>query len=354
MNISAKKVLEKSPIEASAPCRVDMGGTLDISTFYYTLQHLAPSTVNVALNLRTRVSLHSFRRGYVRISSRGFRTATYVSDRVPFSHPLGLMFAIGSFFQADGIHIDIASGSPPRSALGGSSAAAVALVAAFSELQSRRRIQPALNRKNIAVIAQAVEESVAGVPCGFQDQLAAVYGGVNAWQWQAVAGKYPFRRRVLVTKRRHKHLLKSVLVAYCGIPHESKDINGRWVQQFLSGKRRLQWAEITDLTRHFAIALSRGDYLTAADLMNRETAIRRRLTPDVLDPIGVRLVKAARRHNCGARFTGAGGGGCLWAIGESGAIDQLRGAWQQILASRTQARLLDCDIDSKGLMVGDQ
>jgi D-glycero-alpha-D-manno-heptose-7-phosphate kinase len=83
--------------------------------------------------------------------------------------------------------------------------------------------------------------------------------------------------------------------------------------------------------------------------MNRETAIRRRLTPDVLDPVGVSLVKAARRHGCGARFTGAGGGGCLWAIGETEAIDRLRGSWQKILASRPEARLLDCGIDPEGL-----
>ena len=143
-------------------------------------------------------------------------------------------------------------------------------------------------------------------------------------------------------------------MAYCGIPHESKDINGRWVQRFLSGKSRSVWSEIAELTRQFATAVSSGDHSTAAELMNRETAIRRRLTPDVLDPLGVQLVKAARGHNCGARFTGAGGGGCLWAIGQSDAIDRLRGSWQQILAARTQARLLDCGIDGRGLIVDEQ
>ena len=261
------------------------------------------------------------------------------------------MFAIAAYFNADGIHIDISSGSPPRSALGGSSVAAVSLLAALSALQNRHCGQPVLTRKRIAILAQTIEESVAGVPCGFQDQLAAVYGGVNVWQWHPGGGRNPFVRRVLIAKRRLKQFQNHILVAYCGIPHESRDINGRWVQQFLAGRHRAHWAEIAELTNRFASALSEGRLGVAVDTMNRETAIRRRLTPDVLDSMGRKLVKAALSHNCGARFTGAGGGGCLWAVGEASNIERLRGAWQSILASRAQARLLDSIIDSRGLIV---
>ena len=351
MKKSIRKILEKSPIEASAPCRIDMGGTLDISTFYYPMRHLAPCTVNIALSMRTRVRLLPFKPGKIKISSRGFRSAIFNSDRAPFSHPLGLMFAIAAYFNADGIHIDISSGSPPRSALGGSSVAAVALLAALSELQNQRHGQPVLTRKRIAILAQTIEESVAGIPCGFQDQLAAAYGGVNIWQWHPGDGRNPFIRRVLIAKRRLKQFQNHILVAYCGIPHESRDINGRWVQQFLAGQHRAHWAEIAELTSQFASALSEGRFGIVTDTMNRETAIRRRLTPDVLDSMGRKLVKAALSHNCGARFTGAGGGGCLWAVGEAYDIKSLRGAWQSILSSRAEACLLDSEIDSRGLVI---
>jgi D-glycero-alpha-D-manno-heptose-7-phosphate kinase len=301
--------------------------------------------------MRTRVRLLPYRQGKIKISSRGFRSATFESDRTPFRHPLGLMFAVAAFFNADGIHIEICSESPPRSALGGSSVAAVALMAAFSELQQRSLGQPILSRKQIALLAQAIEESVAGVPCGLQDQLAAAYGGVSLWNWQATSGSSPFRRQVLVARRRLKQFQRHLLVAYCGIPHESRDINGRWVQQYLAGKHRDRWVEIADLTRRFAAAVSAGRIEDAASLMNRETAIRRRLTPDVLDSTGVKLVNAARRSGCGARFTGAGGGGCLWAIGETDAIHRLRRRWQRILGVHPDARLLESDIDSRGLAV---
>jgi D-glycero-alpha-D-manno-heptose-7-phosphate kinase len=123
MDKQLRKILESEPIEASAPCRIDMGGTLDISTFSYPLRHLAPCTFNIALGLRTRVRLQPYARGQIKISSRGFKDAQFPVEVAPFDHPLGLMFATAAYFNARGIHIEIESQSPPRSALGGSSVA---------------------------------------------------------------------------------------------------------------------------------------------------------------------------------------------------------------------------------------
>ena len=52
----------------------------------------------------------------------------------------------------------------------------------------------------------------------------------------------------------------------------------------------------------------------AADAMNRETALRKRMTPEVLDDMGDCLAAAAVQCGCGARFTGAGGGGCILCL----------------------------------------
>jgi D-glycero-alpha-D-manno-heptose-7-phosphate kinase len=85
--------------------------------------------------------------------------------------------------------------------------------------------------------------------------------------------------------------------------------------------------------------------------MNRETAIRREMTPDVLDDVGEKLVNVARQNGCGARFTGAGGGGCLWALGEMEDIDRLRPLWEKSLPPESEACLLEVKVDSKGLVV---
>ena len=351
MDNRLRKLLESNPIETSAPCRIDMGGTLDIPTFYYPLGHLNPCTFNIALGLRTRVRLLPYTKGLIKISSRGFKDAEFPADAAPFDHPLGLMFATAAYFKAQGVHIDIESGSPPRSALGGSSAAAVALVAAFLTLFEHESSDNNFNRRLIALLAYKLEETVAGVPCGSQDQLAAAYGGVHVWYWQDRPGQSHYKRKVAVKKETHKELERRLLLAYCGKPHVSKDINGRWVQQFLAGKNRGRWREIIDQTHRFTAALADHNYRQAAEYMNRETAIRRELTPDVLDNVGQKLVETALQNGCGARFTGAGGGGCIWALGEIENVDRLRPLWEKTLSTRKQACLLDVEIDTKGVMI---
>ncbi len=342
-----KKKLEKGSVTASAPCRIDMGGTLDISTFHLPLRHYRPCTVNLALDMRTRVRISPHTDGRVKISSKGFRSAEYPLLRAPMRHPLGLLFAVAAYFGQAGIHIAVESASPPRSGLGGSSAAAVALIAALTSALGIKD----MSRKKMALLAHAVEGSVAGVVCGIQDQLAAAYGGVNLWTWEGQRERLSFRRSVVVRKRAQGSLKRGLLVAYCGEPHESAQVNRKWVEQFLAGKYRSQWIEIITCTQGFAESLAAEDLSRAIDWMNKETAIRRQMTPEVLDAVGKRLVKEALRNKCGARFTGAGGGGCIWALGSPGRMEALRNRWQQVLASVPTARLLASDIDAHGVRV---
>ena len=352
MSNKLTKILENQPVEASAPCRIDMGGTLDIPIFYYPLRHLAPCTFNIAVALRTRVRLLPYSRDLVKISSRGFESAECRMDSAPFRHPMGLMFATAAYFQAGGVHIEIDSKSPPRSALGGSSAATVALVAAFLKLMHPSSgAQGLMNRRDIALLAYKIEETVAGVPCGIQDQLAAAYGGVHVWHLQANPQKCVFQKKVVIKKSDHNRFARHLLLAYCGMPHESKDINSRWVQQFLDGESRSRWAEIVDCTGTFVDAIAKGNIKRAVSSLIRETQIRRELTPDVVDRVGEKLVGAAENQGCGARFTGAGGGGCIWALGQPEDIDRLRKVWEETLSTTDAGCLLDVKIDSRGVVV---
>lgn len=341
--------LEQGPVETSAPCRIDMGGTLDLSTFYLPLRHLGPCTFNAALNLRTRVRLSPYTEGKLKISSRGFEEFEVDSGQAPFDHPLGLMLAVAAYFGADGVHIQIDSASPPRSALGGSSVAAVALIQSFSSAMALAG-HPMPEPHQVALLAHAIEQSVAGVPCGLQDQLAAVYGGVSGWYWLADPGGPVFRRREIVPPAECTLFSNHLLVAYCGVPHVSKDVNGTWVRAFVAGRRREVWHRIVALSRQMVDALAERQYTQAAALMNRETDLRLEMTPEVLDEIGRQLVDAARKQQCGARFTGAGGGGCVWALGPPDAIRSLEPVWQHILSQRQGAKILETSVDPIGVL----
>ncbi len=342
-----KKILEKNHIQASVPCRVDLGGTLDISTIYLPLHHLSPSSFNIALDLRTKVSLLPWEEGYVKVSSKGFESAVFKNDEAPFNHPMGLMFALANYFDAHGVHINIESSSPPRSALGGSSSAAVAIISAFYKALGKE-----INPEQIAWLAHYIESSVAGVPCGLQDQLAAAFGGVNQWIWK-MGDRYPEFERIPVFENEAdlKAFNSNILIAYCGIPHVSKDINKQWIESFVRGETRLVFKKIADLTKKFSNAVKTRNFKQAADLMNQETKLRLEMTPDVLDKAGKKMFEKAISCDCGARFTGAGGGGCLWAIGEARDIRTLKSFWQEILESIETAKILDTKIENKGIII---
>ncbi|ETR74217.1 MAG: GHMP kinase [Candidatus Magnetoglobus multicellularis str. Araruama] len=333
-------------VTTSAPCRIDFGGTLDISLLHYTLRHLKPCTFNVALDMRTRVTIRPYTKDQVKISSKGFTDASFSADNLPFDHPLGLMFAIASYYRITGAHIHIDSSSPPRSALGGSSTAAVALIAALSSV-----VDETITPHQIAQLAYQIESNVARVPCGIQDQLAAVSGGVNIWHFGASPAAPQFTQECLSPKMDHSDFQKHILIAYCGVPHESKDINGQWIKQFLQGTSRKQWQQIVHLTHTFTKALLNQDWSTVVSTMNDEVGIRLQMTPDVLDKTGKLLRQSAIDNQCAARFTGAGGGGCMWAIGEIANIDKLRDVWQTILNSHSDASLLQNKIADCGVII---
>ncbi|MBF0099984.1 MAG: galactokinase [Desulfobacterales bacterium] len=344
-----QKKLEQQPISVSAPCRIDMGGTLDISTLYYPLNYLKPCTVNMAIDLRTHVSLKPHTPGTIKISSKGFPEMEYILDKCPFDQSLGLMFAIATYFRLEGVHIEIHSESPPKSALGGSSSAACALVAACMKLVVPE-FEMALNKDQIIQIAFEIESSVAGVLCGLQDQLAAIYGGINAWHWQGALSKNRYIAETLMDSSKFPDFSDHILVAYCGIMHESKNINARWIKQFLSGQNRQEWFEIVNLTQNFGNAIKSMDIPLAIMCMNQETNIRKKMTPEVLNTTGTELTKTAREQHCGARFTGAGGGGCIWALGKKKDISTLKPIWENILSSIPDACILDVHLDSRGMI----
>ncbi|MCG8567319.1 MAG: galactokinase [Desulfobacterales bacterium] len=334
-------------ISASVPCRIDFGGTLDITTFNLPMAHLEPASFNIALDMRTHVTLSPHKSGWVKISSRGFETAEFEQGRAPYDHPMGLMFACAQYFNLHGIHIHIESTSPPKSALGGSSSAAVAILAAiFTALE--KEVDPL----HLTWLAHYIESSVAGVPCGVQDQAAAAFGGVNLWQWKMERTGPGFDRVPLYEKEEEVIALNSnILVAYCGIPHVSKNVNKQWVDAFIQGDARSHFEKIVQITKKFHTALGDNDFSNAAHLMNQETRLRLELTPDVLDKTGKKLFERAWQKNCGARFTGAGGGGCVWAVGKSHDIEILKQEWQDVVSMVNDAAVLDTEIDSKGIVI---
>ena len=346
---SVRQLLTQSPVTVSAPCRVDAGGTWDIKALALPLQAVVPVTVNMALTLRTSVTLLPHETGRVKIFSRGFsHTETFSADRLPFDSPFGLFFAAVSYFGFHGLEVKIESQSPVKSALGGSSTALVALVGALQELAALLGGQR-LSRKEILHLAYHLEDGVSGGNCGIQDQAAAVYGGVHLWKWHFGKSMGPLTRTSLLDQRGREALSNHILVAYSGKSHVSARTNNQWVNDFLSGKTRSGWIEANGVVHSFAQAIKAGDWDRAAFFLREEMALRREITPEALDVVTEKMVGAAEGIGCGARFAGAGAGGSVWALGKKANMDVLRKKWQALLTPIKAAQILDAGIDPEGV-----
>ena len=346
---SLKKTLERRPVEASAPCRIDSGGTWDIKALALPMAPALPITVNIALTLRTTVILMPFTKGKVKVSSYGFtHKEEYPAEAARFDTPFGLFFAALAHFACHGVEVHIRAASPVKAALGGSSTALVALIKALSKAGALPG-QHKPTRKQILHLGYHLEDAVSAGKCGIQDQAAAVYGGVNRWIWHYESAKRLFRRQPLLNRRAQRALSERLLLAYSGSSHVSSRINQAWIKDFLSGKTRAGWVKANHVAGELGRAIEKEAWTEAAAFLREEMAVRREITPEALIPITEQLIRQAEEAGCGARFTGAGAGGAVWALGEKERIEALRKVWGDTLGPVKGGGLLHCEVDPKGV-----
>lgn len=346
--INVRPLLEKNPIITSAPCRVDSGGTWDIKAMALPMEHISPTTINLALNLRTKVILGPYREGMVQVSSKGFpEIETHSIDNMAFTGPFGLFLVAISIFRFHGISVHIVAGAPPGSSLGGSSTALIALIWALSKL-SKIRGQKQISKRRLLKLSHEIEDGVFGGYCGMQDHGAAIWGGINRWHWRYNKG-FPTRRELLLNKKDQKELFQMLLVAYCGESHFSAEINRRWVRDFLSSKTKKAWIEVNHVVHELGDAIKMKKWETAISLLKEEMKIRKKITPDALIPITEKMINDAEKNGCGARFAGAGAGGSVWAMGMPDRIQLLKKAWSELLNKTEKGKILPALIDHKGV-----
>jgi len=350
MTICVEDRLAAAPVSASAPCRIDAGGTWDIKAMALPLERLEPITINIALDLRTTVRLEPYRAGRVRIESQNFSEGVEaVAEHLPLCPPFGAYCAAVAFFGLDGLAVTIESGSPVKAALGGSSSALVALIRALAQTAPEAGRFGRFTRTQILHLAYHLEDAMQGGCGGMQDQAAAVYGGVHAWDWSYSRSARPWARRRLLDRVGSRALDENLLVAFCGRTHVSAVTNRQWIEAFLQGRTRDGWIAANRLVRRLAVAIQALDWAAAAECLRRETALRRHITPEALIPETDFLIEQAEAAGCGARFAGAGAGGSLWALGPKGAINQLKDRWRASLEEMPGGCLLDCRVALEGV-----
>jgi D-glycero-alpha-D-manno-heptose-7-phosphate kinase len=344
-------VLREQEVFASAPCRLDVGGTWDLKAFALLYRHITPTTTNMALSLRTNLQLEAYKENYVRISDPT-GSEEHCADHFNFQTRFGLLLAIISHFNVHGIEIQLSYEAPPRSGLGGSGVLAVTTVSAISRTLELMDM-PAISRAKTVELAHDIEDGLRYSFTGMQDQCAAAYGGVNKWHWTYGSANGKFEREQLVSHNDYSALESRLVVAYVGKAHDSSDVNGKQINLFLNGHTREPWFRINAIANEFASALDSSDWEKAGSLINEETELRIEMVPSRITPLGESLRQVAEEYSAGFATAGAGNGGCVWALcREPEDALNLAARWEEVLHNVETAKVLTAKIADEGLMTG--
>jgi D-glycero-alpha-D-manno-heptose-7-phosphate kinase len=326
-------------IESSAPTRIDLaGGTLDIWPIY--LFHERAQTLNAAISLRAHCTIHprADKRIAIESADTGRRVeADHWSD-LRDNHDLELLGRLLHFFQAEGLELRTRSDSPFGAGIAGSSALNIAVCGALAAWCERP-----LTAEELLQIAQNVEAQVIDVPTGVQDYRPAYYGGISAVELN-VDG---VRRVAMPVQARD--LERRIVLAYTNASRNSGINNWEMTKRHIDGDREVQarFGRIRDIALAMRAALERGDWLAVGQYVADEWENRKGLAPGVTTPAIDAMLSAAHAAGAhGGKVCGAGGGGCLFCIGEPEAVPAIRAA----LAS-AGARVLDFHIETEGLRV---
>lgn len=326
-------------IVSSAPTRIDLaGGTLDIWPLY--LFHDRAQTLNAAISLRASctISLRADRR--IRVVSEDTNRAVEADhwSALADGHELRLLGRLLQYFEAEALELRTRSDSPVGAGIAGSSALNIAVCGALAAWSGRERTADELMQIAMNVEAQAID-----VPTGAQDYRPAIYGGVSAVEFR-VDGV----RRIGLPVATDE-LERRLVLAYTNASRNSGINNWEVTKRHIDGDRDVQgrFARIRDIAGAMRDALERGDWREVGRQVAQEWQNRKGLAPGVSTPSIEAMLEAARRAGAtGGKVCGAGGGGCLFCLGEPEDVPAIRDALRA-----AGARLLDCRIDTDGLRV---
>ncbi len=326
-------------IESSAPTRIDLaGGTLDIWPLY--LYHEGAQTLNAAISLRAHCSLRprSDKRLLIVSDDTGRRVEVDHWSELRDNTELRLLGRLLHYFQAEGLELHTRCDSPFGAGIAGSSALNIAVCGALARWSGTERTDDALMQIAMNVEAQAID-----VPTGAQDYRPAFYGGVSAVE----LGVDGVRRVALGVPP--EALEQRLVLAYTNASRNSGINNWEVTKRHIDGDRtvRSSFARIRDIAIAMRQALEVQDWPEVGRQVAEEWDNRKRLAPGVTTAGIDGLLAAARRAGAmGGKVCGAGGGGCLFCIGEPGAVPAIRAALE-----KEGARLLDFRIEREGLKI---
>lgn len=270
-----------------------------------------------------------------------------------------------------GVRIATWTEVPRQSGLGGSS---LFVLLALAGLRQRYDLDPQRHHDYLlAELAQRVEAKELGITCGYADRYVPLFGGIAYLDYHGKLHQREIDQEPYVTYERLDPWVDDVpLVAISsGVVRDSGDVHGQMRPRYLEEHAAwvAQGGDMPPMVRLMAgawetawrgkIALLRQDWETFGGLMNEN----HHLVDAMMRHCGFahgagrannQLIEAALEHGAlGAKLTGAGGGGSVFALTRPGEEKTVMAGWRRAAqtAGLTAAQIYRPQIARQGLAV---
>jgi len=302
-------------VEATTPTRIDFAGsTLDLYPLYLFVG--GGITVNAAVDLycTVRVETRSDPKILLRSLDRNEELVASSVEQLPMDQELSLVArVVKSYPPKTGVNVITKSSAPQGSGIGASSSLLIALSGAMDRINGT-----SLDPSSFVEYGANIEAQVIAIPTGKQDYLAALYGSVNAFHF----GVRGWRRERLITDLgKLRQFEERIVLSFTGESHFSGTNNWVMIKNFVenaSGSRHSMYG-IQGTAERMREAVLDFDLGRVAELLDEEWESRKQLADGVTTARIDRLMEAAKQGGgLASKIMGAGGGGCMITIAESG------------------------------------
>ena len=270
-----------------------------------------------------------------------------------------------------GFSLKIRSSVPRQSGFGGSSLFVLLTLAGLRELYNLDRCQH--NDYVLSELAQRVEARELGITAGYADRYVPLFGGLAYVDYRSKLFQNEFQSEPYATYERLDDLAPPLnfLAVSTGVRHNSGNVHGRMRPRYLQEHNVWQQrgGEPPAMVRYMVsawecawkgkIRLLQNDLPAFGELINEN----HRIVDEMMHYCGFTdgagwannlfIDSALKNKALGAKLTGAGGGGSVFALVRPGEEQTLTQAWQSLANEHNlkDARIFNLKIARRGLII---
>jgi D-glycero-alpha-D-manno-heptose-7-phosphate kinase len=291
---------------ARAPARISFGGGGTDLTHYFVDQ--GGVVISATIAKYAHASLRRRADGLIRLYSHDLKKTVEAGSLADLgtSGDLNLIRSVIQLIKpAFGFDLEVACDFPVGSGLGGSAAVSVAVIGCFGQF----RVAP-WERHEIAEMAFQAERFTLNIPGGWQDQYAAVFGGINYMEFDA-------SENVIMSLRLDERILRELeaclVLCHTGKSHDSGRIHADQREKMkASASAEMAARKQKAITDEMRRRLLRGDVYGYGELLHQAWIAKREFSSLISDgDIDSIYEHGLKNGALGGKILGAGGGGYI-------------------------------------------